>query len=161
MAENYLRVTKNDFDGTPVTVSIPLRTEAFATQQAKSETLFNQLESWSVGRLQRRDNIRGEDDNGPGASSDPNAQSKRTMILEIEDSVTGIIYREKYPMPDMNNAADGGGNAAWVKQGQGQNSVTVMNPLHAEAITLKAAYDAVGVSPAGNDATLKRVYIER
>jgi hypothetical protein len=158
---NQLRLKYNDFDGTSVTTSIAVQDEAYATQAAKLDTLTTQLELWGIGRLHSRDDIRNIVDNGPGSATSPAAQDSLMLILEIEDTNTGVIYREKFPMPDLSNAADGGSNAAWITQGQGNQSLTVMNPLHSEAISLKAAYDAVGVSPEGNDAVLRRAYIEK
>jgi hypothetical protein len=80
-------------------------------------------------------------------------------ILEVEDLTTGIIYREKLPMPDLTKLPDGT-DEAWIKTGQGANSLTIANPDHAGFTSLKTAYDAVGVSPEGNNTALRRMYIE-
>lgn len=157
---NQLQLKYNDFDGDLKTTSIGVRAESYATQAAKLDTLTTQLEAWGIGRLHTRNDVREIVNNGPGAATSPVAQGNITLILEVEDTVTGIVYREKFPMPDLTKAADGGSNAAFIKTGQGQNSLTIINPDHAAWATLKTAYDAVGESPEGNDTVLLRAYVE-
>jgi len=111
------------------------------------------------GRIHRREFVIEDVDNGPGKATSPIAQKGLQLILEVKDTVTGGIYRERFPMPAMDKAAEGGFDA-WVAQGQGSQSLTVANPLHPDWATLKAAYDGIGISPLGNAATLERAYIE-
>ena len=74
--------------------------------------------------------------------------------------MTGVVYRERLPFPDLSKAADVGTDAAWIATGQGSSSLTIANPAHDDWALLKAAYDAVGRSPVGNAAVLVRAYIE-
>jgi len=156
---NQLRLKYNDYDGDSKTTSFGVRDESYATQAAKLDTLTTQLEAWAIGRLQERDDIRRVVENGPGSAISPVAQGALTAIFEVQDLTTGIVYREKLPMPDLTKVADGA-DEAWIKVGQGSNSLTIANPDHAGWTTLKTAYDAVGVSPEGNNTALVRVYIE-
>lgn len=157
---NQLRIAYNDFDGDIKTTSIAARAEAYATQAAKLSTLATQIDLWSSGRAQRVDHILNQADNGPGKASSPVAQGALALVLEVQDTVTGVIYREKVPMPNLSRANDAGGDAAWLAVGQGSNSLTIINPAHSGWDSLKAAYDDVGVSPEGNDTELIRAYIE-
>jgi len=157
---NQLRVGYDDFDGDLKTTSIAVRDEAYATQAAKLATLTTQIDLWSSGRAHRVDHILNQADNGPGKASSPVAQGSLALILEVQDTVTGVIYREKVPMPNLSRANDAGGDAAWLAVGQGSNSLTIINPAHSGWDTFKTAYDAVGVSPEGNDTELIRAYIE-
>jgi hypothetical protein len=157
---NQLRLKHNDFDGDTITNSIAVRDEDYATQDAKLDTLNTQIQLWLCGRQQSREDVRQVIDNGPGKASSPIAQGSTQLILEVEDNVTGVIYRERLAMPDLGKANDPGGAPAWLAVGQGQNSLTIINPDHDSWATLKAAYDAVGVSPEGNNTTLIRAYIE-
>jgi hypothetical protein len=157
---NQFRVVYDDFDGDAKTTSIAVRDEPYSTQAAKLDTFAVQLDLWAGGRNHRVDHILNVVDNGPGRATSPVAQGSTTAVLEIQDTVTGIIYREKLPMPNLVRGNDVGGNSAWIAVGQGQNSLTIMNPEHAGWATFKAAYDAIGVSAEGNDAVLVRAYIE-
>jgi len=157
---NQLRIAYDDFDGDTKTTSIAARAEAYATQAAKLDTLAVQIDLWSSGRPHRVDHILNQADNGPGKASSPVAQGASMLILEVQDTVTGVIYREKVPMPNLTRANDAGGDPAWLAVGQGSNSLTIINPAHSGWDTLKTAYDAVGVSPEGNDTELVRAYVE-
>jgi hypothetical protein len=157
---NQLRLKHNDFDGDAITNSIAVRDEDYATQDAKLDTLNTQIQAWLCGRLQSRDDIRNVVENGPGKAITPIAQGSTQLILEVEDLNTGVIYRERLAMPDLGKANDVGGAPAWLAVGQGQNSLTIINPDHDAWATLKTAYDAVGVSPEGNNTALVRAYIE-
>lgn len=156
---NQMQLKWNDYDGDLKTSSFGVRDESYATQAAKLDTLTTALEAWGIGRLHTRNDVREVVSNGPGSAISPVAQGALTAIFEVEDLTTGIIYREKLPMPDLTKIADGA-NAAWIKTGQGSNSLTIANPDHAGYASLKTAYDAVGVSQEGNNTSLRRVYIE-
>jgi hypothetical protein len=157
---NQLRLRHNDFDGDTITNSILVRDEDYATQDVKLDTLTTQIEAWLCGRLQDREDIRKVVENGPGKAITPIAQGSTQLILEVEDTNTGVIYRERMAMPDLGKANDAGADPAWLAVGQGSNSLTIINPAHSSWDTLKAAYDAVGVSPEGNNTVLVRAYIE-
>lgn len=157
---NQLRVVYDDFDGDQKTTSIAARDEAYSTQEAKLDAFSVQLDLWAGGRNHRVDHIREVVDNGPGRATSPVAQGSTMAILEVQDVVTGIIYREKLPMPNLTRANDAGGNPAWIAVGQGANSLTIMNPEHTGWASFKTAYDAIGISPEGNNTVLVRAYIE-
>lgn len=157
---NQLRIALDDFDGDTKTTSIAARDEAYATQEAKLNTLGTQLLLWSSGRDHRGEHILQQYDNGPGKATSPVAQGATMLILEVQDTVTGVIYREKLPMPNLTRANDAGGDPAWLAVGQGSQSLTIINPDHDGWGTLKTAYDAVGVSPEGNNTILVRAYVE-
>jgi len=159
-----LQLTYDDFDGDAFTNSVRCLDEAdFASRAAmitSLDSLMNNINLWTAGRTHRISHNIVMADAGSGAASTPIAQGALQLILETEDTVTGGIYRERIPMPDLAKVDDGGANPAWIKTGQGTNSLTVANPDHAGWALLKTAYDAVGLSPNGNPATLKRAYIE-
>jgi len=162
VAINQLRQTFNDYDGTPQTASIGVIDEGtdIVTWKGLMQDFVGAVGTYLIGRTQNRQFILEDVDNGPGKATSPLAQKGLQLILEIKDSVTGGIYRERYPMPYMAKAAEGGFDA-WVATGQGNQSLTVANTLHPDWTTLKDAYDAIGISPLGNAATLERAYIER
>lgn len=164
MMAEQLRLTFQDYDGTGQTTSIRvIELDApanYATWETPVGALATAIATLSAGRDARQEYIIGIVDNGQGSATSPVAQGSTQAILEIEEISTGNIYKERVPMPDLTMADDVGTNDAWVKVGQGQNSLTILNPAHAFFTTLKDAYDAVGVSPNGLSATLNRVYIE-
>jgi len=158
---NQLRAKYNDYDGTPQTASVAVVDEAYATLAAKLVTLQSEIDAWLIGRVQSVEHIIEIADNGYGKAASPAAQKGLQLILEVEDSVTLVTYRERLPMPYLGRANDAGGDPAWIPVGQGANSLTIINPDHSAWATLKAAYDAVGVSPDGNPTTLTRAYVEK
>jgi len=164
MAYDFLKIKQDDFDGDAQTNSIRVEdvtaAGGYATFDTQTGALATQLDLWTCGRPHAQAYEIRIVDNGPGKATSPIAQSKSQLILETQDVVTGVIYRERVAFPKMDKANDGGGDAAWIAQGQGQNSLTVMNPAHADWTSLKTAYDAVGRSPEGNAAVLVRAYIE-
>lgn len=159
-----LRLAFQDFDGDSQTTSLNVQDVASAggypAFDAQTGALAAEIDAWVIGRNHRQQYVINVLDNGVGKATSPIAQSSTQLILEVEDAVTGVIYRERIPFPDLSKAADIGGEPAWVVQGQGSNSLTVINPLHDAWATLKAAYDACGETPAGNDGILVRAYIE-
>lgn len=157
---NQLRLVFDDFDGDAKTTSIAVRTEAYATQEAKLDSLAAQIQLCSAGRDHRVDHILNRSDGGPGKASSPIAQGALKLVLEVQDTVTGVIYRETVPMPNLGRANDVGGDPFWIAVGQGSQSLTIINPAHSGWDTLKTAYDAVGTSPEGNDTELVRAYVE-
>jgi len=164
MAYDLLKIKQDDYDGDAQTNS--LRVEdvtsagSYATFDTQTGALAAALDLWTIGRPHAQSYEIRVADNGPGKASSPIAQSKSQLILETQDAVSGVIYRERVAFPHLGKADDGGGDEAWIAQGQGQNSLTVINPLHADWTTLKNAYDACGRSPEGNAAVLVRAYIE-
>lgn len=159
-----LRVTKDDFDGDARTVSWEVKdvTEqaSYAAFEAANAALYAEINKWSAGRDHSVDYVINADDNGPGKASSPIAQGNLRLIIEGEDATTGQIYRFPVPMPDLGKSNDGGGDPAWIAQGQGNNSLTVMNPDHADYALFKAQFEATVKSPNGNDVLMVRGYIE-
>lgn len=164
MPNSAARFAYNDFDGDTKTTSFEALdvtvAGGFATWQTKIDSLESALTLWGVGRKQRVEHIIVNEDNGPGKATSPLAQGKLRMILEGQDALTGTIYRYSLPMPDLGKAADVGTNPAWVAVGQGQNSLTVANPDHADYATLKTAFEAIVATQNENGVTLARAYIE-
>lgn len=150
----------DDFDGDTKQTSIAARSEAYATQAAKLTSLAAQLKLCSAGRDHSEYHSIVVQDNGAGKATTPIAQGALKLVLEVQDTVTGVIYRETLPMPNLSRPDDAGSNPFWIAQGQGSNSLTVINPAHSGWDALKTAYDAVGVSPEGNNTELVRAYIE-
>lgn len=163
MAYDLLQIKQDDFDGDAQTNSIRVLgvedSASYAAFDTAAGLLATQLDLWTCGRPHAQNYVIRVADNGPGKATSPIAQSKSQLILETQDTVTGVIYRERVAFPDLAKASDGV-DAAWVAVGQGANSLTIMNPLHAGWTSLKAAYDAIGISPEGNPAVLVRGYIE-
>jgi hypothetical protein len=164
MAEQ-LRLAFNDYDGDTQTTSFlvnelndpALDYPAFNTDVG---ALATQLDLFSAGYNRRQEYVIQVVENVPGSANTPIAQSSTQAIFEVKDTVTETIYKERLPFPDLAMADDGSSNPAWISVGQGSGSLTVFNTDHANWATLKAAYDAVGVTPNGNTAELVRVYIE-
>lgn len=161
---DQLRMAFQDFDGDAQTTSFLVEdvtaAGGYAAFDAQTGALAVQLDAWSIGRSARQDYVLNVVDNGAGRASSPVAQSSTQLILEIEDAVNGKIFKERLPFPDLTKAADGGGEPAFITTGQGSQSLTVVNPLHTGWASLKAAYDACGKTPDGNDGILIRAYIE-
>jgi hypothetical protein len=159
-----LSLTFEDYDGSPQTTSFDIQSLAdavdFATWTTEVNALASALDLWSIGRARSQERTIVDVDNGKGSASSPVAQKSTQLIIEVEDSSTGVIYKERLPMPDLTKASDGDGDAAWIKTGQGANSLTIMNPEHADFAVLKTAYDAIGESQGGSDRILRRCYVE-
>lgn len=160
-----LSLTFEDYDGSPQTTSIQIQALSdavdFATWTSETGALASALDLWSIGRAREQTRTITDVDNGKGSAVSPVAQKSTQLILEVEDSSTGVIYKERLPMPDLTKVADGDGDAAWIKTGQGANSLTIMNSEHADFAVLKTAYDAIGESEGGADRILRRCYVEQ
>lgn len=160
---SFLRFTKDDFDGDQRTSSWEIDDSGgaagYAAWVTAVGTLYSELNKWSRGRDHKAERIESIEDNGPGKASSPVAQGNLRIICEGQDVVTFSIYRYPIPMPDLSKAASGG-EEAWIALGQGQDSLTVMNPLHPDYATFKTAFEATVKSPNGNDVTFVRGYIE-
>lgn len=163
MPDKYV-LKYQDFDGDPQTTSINVQdvddAVDFPTWRGQLNNLGVFMDSWGAGRNAFGGYNVTDVDNGPGAAATPIAQKSTQLILETQDTVTGVIYRERLPMPDLAKADDAGGDPAWIAVGQGANSLTRMNPDHEDFASLKAAYDLVGRSPEDNPAVLVGGYIE-
>lgn len=160
----FVRFTKSDFDGDNKQASWETKDVAdyadYATYSAAMVNLEAIIDTWSIGRNTRFEQAQILTDAGVGAASSPVAQAKLRVILEGQDDVTGIIYRYPIPMPDLTKANDGGGDPAWIKVGQGANSLTVMNPAHADYAILETRFESTVLSPVGNAVSLVRAYVE-
>lgn len=161
---DQLKLTFEDYDGTPQATSIQVQALSdaadYATWSGEVNALAAAIDAIVIGRSRRQEFVITTVDNGKGSANSPVAQKSTQLILEVEDASTGVIYKERVPMPDLTLAADGDSDAAWIKTGQGKNSLTVMNPDHALYEALKAAYDAIGESEGGSDRILQRAYVE-
>jgi len=154
---DFVEVAFRDFDNDRKTSGIPV--DAGATNGERT-AIHDQFVLWSAGSIGgTRNNVELVADSGVAATSSV-AQGKLRGVIEMQDNGSGLIYREFIPMINSAKANDGGANVAWKAVGQGQQSLTVANPLHADFITLKAAMEAAWESPAGNAGTLSRMYIE-
>jgi len=153
-----VRISFRDFDGTRQTTSIAVDSGATPAERA---TLYDELLQWSAGSPDGH--IDENEITAPdgGASTNPVAQEAVQAILEMQDTVTGQIYRERLPQAYLDKADDGGADAAWTVVGQGANSLTVANSEHEDYPTLLAAIEAVYESPNGNAGTLERMYVEK
>lgn len=163
MALTGFSFKQDDFDGDSKTVTYDTQDVAlaggFAAWQGKLNTLETSLKAWSAGRSHRVEHIIVNEDNGAGKATTPIAQGNLRLIMEGQDALTGVIYRFPLPMPDLAKAASGG-NPAWIAVGQGQQSLTVANPLHPDYATLKTAFEDICRSPNDNAVSLVRAYIE-
>jgi len=155
---------KSDFDGDQKQASWETLDVAdfadYATYSAAMVDLEASVNAWCIGRETRTEIAQIVTDNGSGAATSPVAQGNLRVILEGQDAVNGQIYKFPIPMPDLTKANDGGGDPAWVKVGQGSNSLTVMNINHADYATLKTRFEANALSPLGNAVVLVRGYVE-
>ena len=161
---SFITFVKTDFDGDNKQVSWDTKVVGdyadYATYLAAMVDLEAKVNSWSIGRETRNYIAQELTDNGTGSASSPVAQGNLRLILEGQDVVTGQVYRFPIPMPDLTKANDGGGDPAWIKVGQGSNSLTVANPNHADYATLKTSFEATVYSPGANPVVLLRAYIE-
>lgn len=158
-----LRFLKDDFDGDQKSVTWDVEDVAsvgsYATYVTQTTALYDAINLWSRGRDHLAELVQTIEDNGPGHASSPIAQAKLRIIAEGKDSVTGTVYRFPIPMPDTGKA-NSGSDPAWIAVGQGSNSLTLMNPAHADYDTFKTAFETSVRSPNGNAVTLVRGYIE-
>jgi len=164
MPNSAFKLSQNDFDGdlktvTHETLDVTLA-GGFATWTTKLNAYQAALALWGIGRENRVEHIVIVEDNGPGKATSPIAQGNIRLILEGQDALTGTIYRYPLPMPDLGKAVDGGADPAWIAVGQGQSSLTIANPAHADYDTLKAAFEAIVSTQNENGVTLVRAYIE-
>lgn len=162
--DTYITFVKADYDGDQKQVSWATKP---VTDYADYDTYIGDLvnldaivSAWCIGRDARSVASQLLSDNGGGSASSPVAQGNLRVILEGQDSVNGIVYKFPIPMPDLTKAADGGGDPAWIKVGQGNESLTVMNPAHADYDILKTRFQANALSPNGNPVLLVRGYVE-
>ena len=160
----FFRFTKDDFDGDQKVVSWETKDVSdyadYAAYQTAMSNLNLEINKWSDGRDHKAEAVQILDDNGPGKATSPVAQGHIRVILEGQDTVNGQIYRYPIPMPALGKNPDAGTDPAWIAVGQGQNSLTVMNPDHADYATLKTQFESTVQSPNGNDVTLVRGYVE-
>jgi len=153
-----VRLSLRDFDGTRQTTSIAVDSGASAGERA---TLVAEMVKWSAGL--KDGHIDENEITAPvgGASVNSVAQEAVQLIVEMVDSVTGGVYRERVPQAYLDKADDGGSDPAWVVTGQGANSLTIANSAHEDYPTMLAAIEAVWESPNGNAGTMNRMYIEK
>ena len=153
-----VRRSYRDFDGTRQTTSVAVDSGATPAERA---TLSAEMNKWSAGLPDGH--IDENEITAPvgGSSTNPVAQESVQLIVEMVDSVTGGVYRERIPQAELDKADDGGADPAWIVTGQGQNSLTIANPAHEDYPTLLAAIEAVWESPNGNAGTMNRAYIEK
>lgn len=153
-----VRRSFRDFDGTRQTTSIAVDSGATPAERA---TLSAEMNKWSAGLPDGH--IDENEITAPvgGASANSVAQESVQLIVEMVDSVTGGVYRERIPQAYLDKADDGGADPAWVKTGQGANSLTIANTAHEDYPTTLAAIEAVWESPNGNAGTMNRMYIEK
>lgn len=152
---NQIIIRKRDFDNDVQQASIPV---ALALTPASGGTsdIIAATNFWlggAEGGIYHKTEINA--DAGAAAGS-PVDQGALQLMIEMVDDVTGRVYTERLPIPDLAKAADVGTNPAWVVSG----GLTVMNPEHADYATFKTAWEAGYETPAGNDATFSRGYIE-
>lgn len=164
MPNTGFRYALNDFDGDLKSVTWETKDVTIAGGSATWTTKMNALQAalnlWSVGRENRVEHVIIVEDNGPGKATSPIAQGNLRLILEGQDALTGTIYRYPLPMPDLGKADDAGTDPAWIAVGQGQQSLTIANPDHADYATLKTAFEAIVNTQNENGVTLVRAYIE-
>lgn len=155
---SYFRFSQRDYDGDRQTVSIPSNMTAgnYATDSVLHDTLYTQVQLWTAGKQDGRDDVINRIPPSGGSAISPIAQKTTQLIIEMQDTGTGGSYYERIPMPNLAKAADGGSNPAWVSSG----GLTVANTAHADYATFKSAIEAVYVSPNGNAGTLQKAYIE-
>ena len=155
---NQIQVAFRDYDSTRQQTSIDV---SAASTPVERLALKNALTVWSAGASDGfvfREEV--EAPTGASAATAV-AQDDMQLIIEMKDAITGQIYRERLPMPDTAKANDVGGDPAFIPQGQGQASLTVMNPDHDDYATLQSAINQVWLSPNGNAGTFQRAYIEK
>lgn len=154
---SQVELAMRDFDGTRKSTSVAV---GAGVSDAAKDTLIAQMRLWTMGSVAGSWRVDEQEADLGGSATSPAAQQTTTLILEMKDSVTGGVYKEKIPIANVLKAADGGTNAAWTTVGQGSSSLTVMNTAHADYGTLKTAIEAAWESVNGNTGTLERGYIE-
>lgn len=149
----YLR----DHGAQVVQTGIPVQT---ISTQPERQAIVDAIQLWSLGENDGADQLTElEPRVGVGANS-PAAQSGVYAYMIMQDNVTGKTYKERVPMPDLGKAVDLDGDLAWQAETDlSGKSVSVANPLHADYGTLKAAMEAAYVTPAGNTASMVRLYV--
>lgn len=164
MPNTGFRYALQDFDGDVKSTTWETKdvtiAGGFAAWQTKMDALQAALILWGIGREARVEHVIVVEDNGPGKASSPIAQGNLRLILEGQDALTGTIYRYPLPMPDLSKAVDAGTDPAWIAVGQGQQSLTIANPAHADYDVLKAAFEDIVNTQNENGVTLVRAYIE-
>lgn len=147
-----------DFDSTRQTTSFAVASDASAGERV---AIANALNLWSAGEPDGH--IDQYEISAPSgvASSNPVAQESVQVIVEMKDTTTGTIYRERIPQAYLDKAVDADTDAAWTITGQGGNSLTIANSAHTDYNILKNALDAKWISPNGNAGTMERMYIEK
>lgn len=147
-----------DFDGTRQTTSFAIASDATPGQRL---AIANALNLWSAGEPDGHIDQYEIDAPTGNASTNPVAQESVQVIVEMKDSVTGTIYRERIPQAYLDKAVDVDTDDAWTVTGQGGNSLTIANSEHVDYNILKNALDAKWISPNGNAGTMERMYIEK
>src|SRR6185503_19007900 len=164
VGDAFIRFIKADYDGDQKQVSWTTKEVADYTDYAQWNADMIDLEAiidvWCIGRAVKTEFGEVNTDNGAGSATSPVAQGNLRVILEGQDTVNGQIYKFPIPMPDLTKANDGGGDPAWIKVGQGANSLTVINPNHADYASLKTRFELNVISPNGNSVVLVRAYVE-
>jgi hypothetical protein len=164
IGDSYISVVKADFDADQKQASWDTKAVGdyadYDAYLAAMTDVDGAIQAWCIGRDVRTVIAQVLIDNGGGSASSPVAQGNLRLILEGQDTVTGNIYKYPIPMPDLTKANDGGGDPAWIKVGQGSNSLTVANPAHADYATLQTRFEANVLSPNGNAVVLVRAYVE-
>lgn len=146
-----------DYGGEVVSTGIPAQVTA---TQVERQATVDALQLWSRGENDGADEVLQLEARVGNGSNDPDAQSAIYAYIVMRDNVNGRTYKERLPMPDTGKAADVGLNPAWLSRDDGSgNSITYMNPVHADYAALKTALEDMYVSPAGNTAQLADVYI--
>lgn len=162
--DNFVTFIKADFDGDQKQATWATKPTGDYADQAAYEAAMGDLESiinaWCIGREVRFAQGTILTENGAGSATSPVAQGNIRLILEGQDTVNGQIYKFPIPMPDLTKANDGGGDPAWIKVGQGSNSLTVANPAHSEYTLLETRFELNAISPNGNPVVLVRAYVE-
>ena len=149
----YLR----DYGGEVVATGIPLQVTA---DEADAQAIVDAIQLWSIGQNDGADlQTELEARIGNGATS-PQAQSGLYAYVVMRDNVNGRSYKERLPMPDLAKAVDAGSDVAWLSETDASgNTITYANSAHADYDTFKTAFEGAYVTPAGNTATLSRIYI--
>lgn len=147
----YFTQTYRDYDGTRQQTSIAVSATAVNADITAIHNAFLAIAIGAPDGLEFTDIL--VPSTGAAATSQF-AQTSLQLILEMSETASGKIYRERFPMPDL--AVSG----AFIRTGQGVNSKTILDMTSPEATTLKAALDAVWVSPNGLVGTMVGAYVE-
>ena len=142
-----------DYDNDVKQTSVALQPTAVEADAVTLGATFNVWSAGQEGGQYFQKELLADSGNG---SNSVIAQGKLRIVLEMVDDVTGKTFREFIPMPSLDKAADVGTNSAYIKSG----GLTMLNPLHSDYVTMKSTLDTHWMSPAGNNGTLSRGYIE-